>query len=82
MPVANPQTARKKLFYNGIDGRKHRIFLYLFFSEDHRNFRVLRVDRAGDDIVETDTDVPEFLDSATLEERLAFTELISMLASL
>jgi hypothetical protein len=82
MPVTSPPSAHKTLFYDGVDARKHRIFLYLSFSEEHRDFRVLRADRLGDELVETETDVPRFIDTATSEERRAFSDLVSTVTSL
>jgi hypothetical protein len=82
MAVASPQTARKILFYDGVDDRKHRVFLFLLFSEEHRDFRILRVDRLGDALTQTETAVPEFLDSASTEEQRAFSDFVGMLVSL
>jgi hypothetical protein len=76
------RTERKKLFYNAVDDHTHRIFLYLFFSEEHHNFAVLRVDRNGDDLIETEIPVPQFVESATTAERQAFSELVQLFVSL
>jgi hypothetical protein len=81
MPSASDQTTRVLLFH-GAANNGHRSFIYLLFSEEYRDFRICRVNRAGEEIIETETSIPVFLDSALHEEKQAFSKFLNTILSL
>lgn len=58
-----------------------RVYIFLGFESDQKDFRVIRGIRRGEDYHEKHLTVPTFLESADEDERASFFNFLSMTLS-